>query len=62
MRDTTFMWIGISNFEGKSLENELQGRFYCLPRQADIHFWHSNSSHFCAEKPYIAFVEFVKGS
>jgi hypothetical protein len=29
-------------FWGESLENKLQGSFHCLPKHADIHFWHSN--------------------
>jgi hypothetical protein len=45
------MWIGISNFEGKSLENELQGRIHCLPRQADIQYWHSNNSNYVRKNP-----------
>jgi hypothetical protein len=36
------MKIGISNFEGKNLKNQVQGRKHCLPKQANIQSWHSN--------------------
>jgi hypothetical protein len=45
------MYIGISNFEGKSLENELQDKIHCLQKQADIQSWHSNNSNSARKNP-----------
>jgi hypothetical protein len=35
--------MGISNFERKSLKNQLQGKIHYLQNPAGIQSWHSNN-------------------
>jgi hypothetical protein len=51
MRDTTFMYIGISDFEWKVLKNWLQGRIHCSKEQADIQRWHWCISNYVEKSP-----------